>query len=142
LPRPQDIAEKIRNAIRESLFCDVTVLISDTDRTFSIGTMHFAARPVSMPGIRSLGLAGLLIGRVLGLRRTATPLASAGSQLRIEEALVISNIAEQARGFGAGRTAWDMARRFGVKLTDVTWEMLDTVRHVPIVIIRKRYTNA
>jgi len=32
---------------------------------------------------------------------------------------------------------WDMARRFGTSLTGVTWEMLESVEHRPVVVLRR-----
>jgi F420-0:gamma-glutamyl ligase-like protein len=72
------------------------------------------------------------------LRRRATPIAVAGCKLDAENALEIAEIASRTRGHGAGRTVWDMAEKFKVKLADVTWEMLETVKHKPIVIIRSK----
>jgi F420-0:gamma-glutamyl ligase-like protein len=76
------------------------------------------------------------MGRVLKLEKRATPLAVSGSKVTIEEAIEIAKIANRSRGSGAGRTVWDMAKTFRVPLTNVTWEMLDEVKHQPIVIIR------
>jgi F420-0:gamma-glutamyl ligase-like protein len=56
--------------------------------------------------------------------------------LNVEEALNIAELANRSRGFGAGRTVWDMAERFKVDLTDVSWEMLERVKHKPVVIVR------
>jgi F420-0:gamma-glutamyl ligase-like protein len=39
-------------------------------------------------------------------------------------------------GAGAGKTVWDMAERFQVNLTGVTWKMLMKIRHYPIVVLR------
>jgi F420-0:gamma-glutamyl ligase-like protein len=72
------------------------------------------------------------------LKRRATPLAVAGCEVSAEAALEIAEIANRARGFGAGRTVWDMAERFKVGLTEVSWEMLATVKHKPIVIVRSK----
>jgi F420-0:gamma-glutamyl ligase-like protein len=72
------------------------------------------------------------------LEKRATPLAVAGSQITTEEALEIAKMANRSRGSGAGRTVWDMAKTFRVTLTGVTWEMLDKVKHQPIVIIRPK----
>jgi len=76
----------------------------------------------------------------LKLRRRATPIAIAGSKLSTDKALTIAEIANKARGFGAGRTVWDMAETFNVDLTDVTWEMLSKIEHKPIVILGRRRT--
>jgi F420-0:gamma-glutamyl ligase-like protein len=53
-----------------------------------------------------------------------------------EQALKIAEAANRARGHGAGKTVWAMAERFGVGLDCVSWEMLETVKHKPIVIVR------
>ena len=70
------------------------------------------------------------------MEKRATPLAVAGSQITTEEALEIAKIANRTRGAGAGRTVWDMAKTFNVELTGVTWKMLESVEHRPIVVIR------
>jgi F420-0:gamma-glutamyl ligase-like protein len=75
---------------------------------------------------------------MLKLERRATPLAVAGCSMSAEAALRVAEVANRARGFGAGRTVWDMAEMFKVSLADVSWEMLETVRHKPIVIVRKK----
>lgn len=43
--------------------------------------------------------------------------------------------------YGAGRTVWDMSRRFGVDFSNVTWEMLEQVDHFPIVLVRRTLFN-
>jgi F420-0:gamma-glutamyl ligase-like protein len=72
------------------------------------------------------------------LERRATPLAVAGGFMSADVALRVAEVANRARGFGAGGTVWDMAELFKVSLSDVSWEMLETVRHKPIVIVRKK----
>jgi F420-0:gamma-glutamyl ligase-like protein len=57
--------------------------------------------------------------------------------LSATEALTITNIADRARGPGSGATVWDMAARFRVDIECVSWEMLDSVIHKPVVIVRK-----
>jgi F420-0:gamma-glutamyl ligase-like protein len=114
-------------------------MIVDTDKTYSFGNFHFTPRPKPIEGIHSFGgVFAYLIGRIFRLRRRATPIAVAGCRLSAEEALRIANVANRARGHGAGRTVWDMAERFGVGLDGVSWEMLETVKHKPIVIVRRK----
>ena len=84
-----------------------------------------------------MGVLALILGRVLRWTAQATPLAICGLTLAVEESLSVADVADHARGFGAGRTAWDMARRFHVGFMEVTWEMLDRVEHYPIVIVRR-----
>jgi F420-0:gamma-glutamyl ligase-like protein len=138
LPDAPEVAQKIRTAIKETLKKSVTVLIVDTDKTYSLGSFSFAPRPTSTMGIHAkFGILAYIAGRFLKLRKHATPIAVTDKKLGIHEALRISTIANRTRGFGAGRTVWDMAERFGVSLTQTTWEMLAEIEHRPIVIIRR-----
>lgn len=116
----------------------VTVIIADTDSTFSFRNFHFTSRPNPIKGIISFGgVFSFSLGRALKLRQRATPLALAGQRLSVEEALNFAEIAHHARGYGAGRTVWNAAEKFNVKFDEVTWEMLGRVDHFPIVLIRR-----
>jgi F420-0:gamma-glutamyl ligase-like protein len=137
LKNPDIIAEMIRTKIHEILGKKVSVMIADTDKTSSFRNFHFTPRPKPIGGIHSCGgFMAYVIGRFLRLKRRATPLTLKGRTLSVEEALNVAELANRSRGFGAGRTVWDMAERFKVDLADVTWEMLERVRHKPIVIVR------
>jgi F420-0:gamma-glutamyl ligase-like protein len=136
---PGRTAQEIQTSLLRELRKKTCVLIVDTDKTYSFANFHFTPRPNPIRGIRSFGgVFAYTVGRFLRLRRRATPLAVAGRELHVEDALEIAETANRARGFGAGRTVWDMAESFKVPLTGVTWEMLDTVRHKPIVILRSK----
>jgi F420-0:gamma-glutamyl ligase-like protein len=133
------IAEKIRLRIRAASGKRVFVMVADTDKTYSFRNFHFTPRPNPVSGIYSLGgFAAYVVGRMLKLERRATPLAVAGCSISAEVALRVAETANRARGFGAGRTVWDMAEMFRVPLSDVSWEMLETVTHKPIVLVRKK----
>jgi F420-0:gamma-glutamyl ligase-like protein len=139
LDDPEAVADEIRLRLLRELGKKVAVMIVDTDKTYSLGGFHFTHRPVSFRGIHSFfGVAAYILGRALRLRRRATPLAVSGVELDAEFALDLAEAAHRARGSGAGRTVWDMAERFGVSLTGVTWDMLRSLRHRPLVIIRPR----
>lgn len=141
LKNAQAIANQIRNRIKTELGKKVTVMIVDTDTTYSLRNFHFTPRPKPFLGIHSCGgVFAYVIGRFLRLKRHATPLAVAGSKLHITEALKIADIANKRRGHGAGRTVWDMAETFEVALTEVSWEMLSKIEHKPIVILRRKHT--
>ena len=86
-------------------------------------------------------LPAYFFGRLLKLRPRSTPLGMAGKNLKAEEALRISAIANKVRGSGSGRTAWDMGETFHTEPHKVTWEMLEKVRHTPIVIVRRISTH-
>ncbi|MBS7646861.1 MAG: coenzyme F420-0:L-glutamate ligase [Candidatus Bathyarchaeia archaeon] len=136
LKNAQEIAEKIHRKIFETLGKRVCVIIVDTDKTYSFRNFHFTPRPNSIKGIHPCGgFITYVVGRMLKLRRRATPLAVAGCKISAENALTIAELANRARGFGAGRTVWEMAERFKVGVAEVSWEMLETIKHKPIVIV-------
>jgi len=138
----QKIAELIREKIHSELSKNVVVMIVDTDKTYSCRNFHFTPRPNPIQGIQSRGgVYAYLLGRFLKLKTRSTPIALSGSSINTETALQIAETANKARGYGAGRNVWDMAETFGVKLTEVTWEMLGEVEHKPIVIVRPRRKN-
>jgi F420-0:gamma-glutamyl ligase-like protein len=139
LENAQKIAQELSERIEIDLGKNVTVAIVDTDKTYSLKGFHFTPRPKPLKGIHSFGgFLAYVAGRSLKLKKRATPLAVAGSLITTEEALEIAKIANRTRGTGAGRTVWDMAKTFNVNLTGVTWKMLDSVKHRPIVIIRPK----
>lgn len=135
----QEIADNLRKKIEDELEKKVSVAIVDTDKTYSILGFHFTPRPKPMKGIHSIGgVLAYVVGRSLKLTKRATPLAISGPKLTTNEAIEIAKLANRTRGLGAGRTVWDMAERFNVDLTQVTWKMLESVKHMPIVIIRSQ----
>ncbi|UCD39963.1 MAG: gamma-glutamyl ligase, partial [Candidatus Bathyarchaeota archaeon] len=135
------VAHEIKRNIRARLGKEVAVLIVDTDTTYSMRNFHFTPRPTAIQGIHSYGgVFAYVLGRFFRLKRHATPVAIAGSKLSTRKALSIAEVANRTRGFGAGRTVWDMAEAFNVDLVDVTWEMLGKVSHKPIVILGRKQT--
>jgi len=137
LDNPEETAEEIRQYLWDRLGNRVAVMIVDTDKTYSRGGLHITHRPKPLKGIRSFfGVVGYVLGRTLGMRRRSTPLAIAGSGIDVGLALDLAEEANRRRGSGAGLTVWDMAQTFGVSVTGVTWAMLKSLRHRPIVILR------
>jgi F420-0:gamma-glutamyl ligase-like protein len=138
LSNADEIVEKIGRQIKLRLGKKVFVMIVDTDKTYSFRNFHFAPRPKPIRDIHSFGgVVTYVVGRVFRLKKRPTPIALAGCKISVEEALKIAAIANRVRGFGAGKTVWDMVEKFKVGLTCVSWEMLETVKHKPIVIVRK-----
>ncbi len=138
LKNTMEIAQKIQKHIQEKLKKNVCVIIADTDKTYKFRSFFFTPRPNPLIGIHSLGASTtFILGRILRLKKSSTPLTAAGCNLLASEALKITNIADKARGPGSGATVWDMAARFHVEVNDVTWEMIEAIRHKPIVIVRK-----
>jgi F420-0:gamma-glutamyl ligase-like protein len=139
LSNPYERAEEIHQQIWRKLKKKVYVIIVDTDKTYSFRNFHFTPRPKPMKGIYSFGgVAAYIIGRMFKLRKRPTPLAVAGDGLQAKEALKIASIADRARGPGSGATVWDMAARFKVAVTGISWDMLSKMKHKPIVIVRKK----
>jgi len=133
----QNKADEVFEVIRSHYSQRLTVMIVDSDKTYSWKNFHFTPRIKPIKGIQGIsGVLTYVIGRFLKLRRRATPLAIAGKMMGVERALVIADLADKARGSGAGRTIWDVARNFDVSVTDISWEMLMVVKHKPIVIVR------
>jgi F420-0:gamma-glutamyl ligase-like protein len=138
LKNTMEIAQKIQKHIQEKLKKNVCIIIADTDKTYKFRSFFFTPRPNPLIGIHSLGASTtFILGRILRLKKSSTPLTAAGCNLLASEALKITNIADKARGPGSGATVWDMAARFHVEVNDVTWEMIEAIRHKPIVIVRK-----
>ena len=139
LANAAEIAAMIRGEIEAELGKKVTVVVVDTDKTYTFRNFHFTPRPFPVRGIHGDGgVIAYVVGRFLRLRRRPTPLAVASLELSAEEALRVANVADKARGTGSGTTVWKMAHRFHVGVAEVTWDMLAGVRHKPIVIVRKK----
>jgi len=139
LRNADEVAQKIRTEIWLRFRKKVFVIIVDTDKTYSFRNFHFTPRPRPIESVHSVGgFVSYAIGRMLKLRRRATPIAVAGCKISAEEALEIADTANRVRGSGAGGTVWDMAEKFKVELTEVSWDMLETVKHKPIVIVRSK----
>jgi len=136
LESPRRLADEIRRIIATQLGKMVAVVIVDSDKTYSCCGVHFASRRTDINGIVELGFTAYMIGRAFGWKARSTPLGWAGSEVSPGFALRVAGLANKARGHGAGRTAWEMAARFNVGLTEVDWHMLEQVEHKPIVILR------
>ncbi len=138
LKNPDKLAQEIQTQIGLRLRKKVCVIIADTDKTYLFHNFFFTPRPHPLKGIHSLGATTTyMVGRILKLKKSSTPLSKAGCNLSASEALKITNIADKARGPGSGATVWDMEARFHVDVNEVSWEMLAAIKHKPIVIIRK-----
>jgi F420-0:gamma-glutamyl ligase-like protein len=136
LEDPKRIADSIHSAL-QATGKRLSTIIVDGDTTYSKRNLHVAPRRVSITGIiHTGGFLTFLLGRKLDFTARSTPLAESGTIRNPDFILTLANVAHRVRGHGAGRTVWDMARRLGVGLTDVTWEMLRLVDHYPIVILR------
>ncbi|MEM4246321.1 MAG: coenzyme F420-0:L-glutamate ligase [Candidatus Bathyarchaeia archaeon] len=139
LENPAEHAARLREKVRMELGCDVNVILGDSDKTFTFHGLHLSTRRSYVRGIRNLGFIAFLFGRFLRLRPRSTPVAYAGRDADADRLLSLTALANKARGHGAGRTVWDMAERFRSSPTEVTWGMLSSIPHYPIVIIRIKF---
>ncbi|MEM1545507.1 MAG: coenzyme F420-0:L-glutamate ligase [Candidatus Methanomethylicia archaeon] len=131
------IAKSIHEAIREKLGVRVGVIIVDGDVTFSWRNIHLAPRHLNVRGLKHFGgFITFIIGRVFKLRERATPVGICNVDLDIDEILHISGTSHKLRR-SRGGTIWDTAAQFNVNLSSVTWEMLEKLKHYPIVIFRR-----
>ncbi len=134
---PKELAKEIRGQIESRLSKKVTVMLVDTDKTYTFWNFHFTPRPCAIADIHSsCGILAYVFGRMLKIKKRSTPIAVAGASLSAEEALRIANIADRTRGPGSGATVWDMAARFRVSTSEVTWDMLGRLKHKPLVLVR------
>ncbi len=139
LSNPYEVAEAIHQQIWLRMKKKVFIIIIDTDKTYSFRNFRFTPRPKPMLGIHSFGgVFAYVIGRMFKFRKRPTPLAVAGGDLQAKEASKIANIADRERGSGLGATVWDMAARFNVDVTGISWELLSQMKHKPIVLVRKK----
>ena len=133
---PELIAFDIRRYIKEISDRNVDVMISDSDKTYSFFSFHLSPRKSCLNGIHCFGVIAFTLGRFFKLRPRSTPIAFTRKERNPEEALRIAALSNRARGDGAGRTIWDVAERFKVGITGVTWNMLESMPHYPVVIVR------
>lgn len=139
LETPYKIAQEISQKIFKVLNKRIVLIIVDSDKTYTFKNFHFTTHPKPMVGIKSCGgWSTYFIGRVFRLKKKSTPLAIGGGKINVEKALSIANIADRIRGPGSGATVWDMAARFRVKNTEISWSMLESINHKPIAIIREK----
>jgi len=140
---PKRVAEELRRRLAEELGVDLTVVIVDSDRLYHHRRLNIALlsrKRAELSGGVYLGFASFILGRAL--RRwfmpLATPMAVAGRRLDKWVLLGLAELADRLRGVGAGRTAFDVARRLGASIEGVTWEMLERVDHYPAVLFKPR----
>jgi F420-0:gamma-glutamyl ligase-like protein len=131
------VASKIREAVRERTGKRVTVMIVDGDTTYSWRNLHIAPRRVELPGLVHMGgFLTFIIGKTLRLQGRQTPVAVSGDRLNPDRALWLARLHHRLCGRGAGRTVWSMSKEMETSLTGITWEMLESVRHYPITLVR------
>jgi len=135
LPNPGRLAEKLAETIKKETGKDVGVVIMDSDKVYRLGPLYLSVRS-SAYHLYDFGFISYLTGRALKLRRWPTPVSAYNVKIGFEELLEILSECEKAMGEGAGLTVWDMAERFRVGVEEVTWEMLDSIEHKPLALVK------
>ncbi|RLI34857.1 hypothetical protein DRO53_02635 [Candidatus Bathyarchaeota archaeon] len=140
LPNPEAEARQLHQALKKRLGVDVTILIVDSDKTYSLGGLHLSPGLKAVEGVKTGGgFLYYLLGRLFKLNPRATAKAVyPPGRLTAEQALELAELAHQAMSRGKPKTVWDMAERFHVDLTQVTWEMLGSFPHHPFAVLRLR----
>jgi F420-0:gamma-glutamyl ligase-like protein len=134
----QDVAVDISAQIKSRTGKNVITLIIDTDATYKWGEMIFTSLPYAIPDIKSdMGIFGYLLGR-LGRIMGPTPLGVSESS-DIETLFEVCRRAESCQDENGTNfeTVHDMKDNFDGDFSDVTVEMLDSLSHIPAVIVRR-----
>lgn len=128
-----DIAAKISNNVGK----EVVVIIIDTDATYELLGRLFTSLPIAANGIKAnFGFFGYLLGR-FGKIKGPTPLG-VSKNLDIDTIMKIAKIADdyQTKNENSMETVYDMGNTFDKEINEVTVEMLNSIEHMPAVIIR------
>ena len=136
------IAKHIKNAIKKKLNKCVNVMIIDSDLSCRCGFLSnviLTSRESTLPNFLNLGVVSYIICKLFRRRCKLYPtvIAYVGSPLNSCRLLRIAKIACKYMGEGVGSTVLEMARKFRTNITEVSWTMLCSVKHYPVVIIRQ-----
>jgi len=142
LSNPDELANKIKEEIFKAIGKNVGVIIIDGDSTFNFKNFYLSPRKTKIKNLKYFtGFFSFIIGRFFKLEKHATPLAISNVNLDFYTIIKIIDKANKLMGHGAGETVWDMAKKFKVKTYEITWEMLEKVKHKPIIICRFEKNN-
>lgn len=135
---PEEVVVDIAGKISKNYGKEVVVIIIDTDATYKLFGKFFTSLPIAAKGIKAdFGIFGYFLGRfgeVIG----PTPLA-VSKKYELEEIMKVAKIADdyQNENEYSMKTVYDMGNTFDGKIDGITVEMLDSIEHMPAVILRK-----
>jgi len=135
---PQSVSEVMEKKILDTSGKKVTVMIIGTDATYKIRKTMFTSLPISIPQIKNnMGIFGYLLGRV-GKIIGPTPLAISQPH-KIENIMKIAVAAEECQKNHESNmeTVYDMQKLSDGNLNGITVEKLNSITHMPAVIVRK-----
>jgi F420-0:gamma-glutamyl ligase-like protein len=133
----------LRKKLVKELGVNLTFMVVDSDRVYILrnrkASLIISTRKTCYKEIVYMGFLAYILGRIFRrfFRPNATPLLVVGEKIPVNEALIMAEKADRVRGYGAGRTVFEMAENLKTSIDKVTWEMLEKIRHYPIVVIRK-----
>lgn len=134
---PQDVAWDIKKKILRSSDRKVIVMIIDTDATYEIAGIKFTSLPTAIDGIKcDLGIFGYILGR-FGKLIGPTPLAIS-DQEDIDKIIQVAKVADGYYKKNKNiETIYDVKNVLGGEITNITVKMLDSIDHIPAIIIRE-----
>jgi len=142
LEKPFEVAHEIRKHVAEKLRVNVRVVIADSDKCYRlkrIPKLILTSRETGLSPSVNLGFISFLIARAFSrlFSPYATPLGFSPRGIDLDELLIVSELADRARGPGAGRTLFEVEKKLGLKATEITWETLNSLPHYPVVVVKK-----
>ena len=135
---PQGVSEEMEKKILDKSGKRVNVMIIDTDATYIIKKTMFTSLPTSIGEIKNnMGIFGYLLGR-FGKILGPTPLGISKPH-NIDIIMVVALAAEkcQKNHENSMETVYDMQKLSETNFNDITVEFLDSITHMPAVIVRK-----
>lgn len=134
---PEESAFKIRDMIRKKSNKNVEIIIIDTDPTYKFKNTYFTTLPKSIKGIKNdTGIFGYVL-RAFAKKVGATPLATT-VDMDLEELIHMANLAEECQKNNSTNffeTIYNMQETFNTKYDEITVEMLESVNHIPAIIV-------
>lgn len=138
---PLGSAYVIRDLLFDRFGVDVDVLIIDTDPTYEFCGKLFTSIPKSVEGIvNDTGVYGYFL-RFFSKYAGATPLASTFDK-NASTLINLANIAEECQENSLTyffETIYNMTDRFGAEYNEISYDMLEEIKHTPAVLIRSKY---
>lgn len=142
LKEPFKIAHEIRSYLAQELRVDTRVAVVDSDKCYKLKPfprLILASRKSGLPSAINLGFLSFFIARAFSdfFSPYATPIGFSPTTIDVNELLIVSELADRARGFGIGRTVYEVEKKLGVKSSEITWDVLDSFPHYPVVVVKK-----
>lgn len=140
IPKDCDVlARNIARDIKDLCGKEIIVLIVDTDATYRFRNTYFTGLPEAINGIHSnLGVFAYFFGQIFN-NEGSTPLGCS-EDISVEKALKLSNMCEDYQKSVEDNleTVYSMGDALNSDVDDVTVDMLDSLKHTPVILVRDR----